>query len=105
MLYGRSVPITEGTQTDKRTSAGFPPKITCVRNFRNSFSRKMAVFDFLGCFKKYCSTIILGVRNFRVFVILEHLPYVCHLSIYRLTLKAPITTAADDKFCLIFPNF
>ena len=22
-----------------------------------------------------------------------------------LTLKAPITTAADDKFCEIFPNF
>ena len=22
-----------------------------------------------------------------------------------LTLKAPITTAADDKFCDIFPNF
>ena len=22
-----------------------------------------------------------------------------------LTLKAPITTAADDKFCKIFPNF
>ena len=22
-----------------------------------------------------------------------------------LTLKAPITTAADDQFCLIFPNF
>ena len=22
-----------------------------------------------------------------------------------LTLKAPITTAADDKFCNIFPNF
>ena len=23
----------------------------------------------------------------------------------HLTLKAPITTAADDKFCEIFPNF
>ena len=23
----------------------------------------------------------------------------------ELTLKAPITTAADDKFCDIFPNF
>ena len=23
----------------------------------------------------------------------------------ELTLKAPITTAADDKFCNIFPNF
>ena len=29
------------------------------------------------------------------------------LSLMRvlLTLKAPITTAADDKFCDIFPNF
>ena len=26
-------------------------------------------------------------------------------EIYFLTLKAPITTAADDKFCDIFPNF
>ena len=25
--------------------------------------------------------------------------------IFILTLKAPITTAADDKFCDIFPNF
>ena len=24
---------------------------------------------------------------------------------YTLTLKAPITTAADDKFCDIFPSF
>ena len=24
---------------------------------------------------------------------------------HLLTLKAPITTAADDKFCVIFPNF
>ena len=27
------------------------------------------------------------------------------LQYYPLTLKAPITTAADDKFCDIFPNF
>ena len=26
-------------------------------------------------------------------------------NINNLTLKAPITTAADDKFSLIFPNF
>ena len=31
----------------------FPPKITCVRNFRNSLFQKRAVFDFLGCFKNY----------------------------------------------------
>ena len=30
----------------------------------------------------------------------------CWILRYRLlTLKAPITTAADDKFCNIFPNF
>ena len=29
--------------------------------------------------------------------------FVC--LICGLTLKAPITTAADDKFCDIFPNF
>ena len=26
-------------------------------------------------------------------------------SIFSLTLKMPITTAADDKFCDIFPSF
>ena len=26
-------------------------------------------------------------------------------SLIQLTLKAPITTAADDKFCNTFPNF
>ena len=59
-------------QTDKRDN-DFPPKITCVRNFRNSLSQKRSVFDFLECFK-IISAIILGVRNFRVFEILEHLP-------------------------------
>ena len=27
------------------------------------------------------------------------------LTLNVLTLKAPVTTAADDKFCNIFPNF
>ena len=27
------------------------------------------------------------------------------ICVHILTLKAPITTAADDKFCNIFPNF
>ena len=30
---------------------------------------------------------------------------ICWLNMIDLTLKAPITTAADDKFCNIFPNF
>ena len=51
------------------------PKITCVRNFRNSLFQKRSVFDFLGCFEKLFSAIILGVHNFRVFEILEHLPH------------------------------
>ena len=34
-------------------SIDFPPKIMCVRNFRNSLLQKMTVFDFLGCFKNY----------------------------------------------------
>ena len=33
------------------------------------------MFDFLGCFENYFVAIILGVRNFRVFEILEHLLY------------------------------
>ena len=56
-----SLPLTRCTvevyrtqigQTDKRTLI-FLPKITCVRNFRNSLFSKRAVFDFLGCFKNY----------------------------------------------------
>ena len=39
------------------------------------------MFDFLGCFKKLFSVIILGVRNFRVFEILEHLPYYYYASL------------------------
>ena len=35
------------------TDIDFPPKITCVRNFRNSLSQKRSVFDFLGCFENY----------------------------------------------------
>ena len=27
------------------------------------------------------------------------------MQAFRLTLKTPITTAAEDKFCDIFPNF
>ena len=34
---------------------------------------------------------------------LKHLEY--KIKVIALILKAPITTAADDKFCKIFPNF
>ena len=40
--------ITENSQ-----DIDFPPKITCVRNFRNSLFQKRSVFDFLGCFENY----------------------------------------------------
>ena len=53
----------------------FPPKITCVRNFRNSLFKKKVSVRFFRMFLKLFSAIILGVRNFRVFEILEHLPY------------------------------
>ena len=43
---------TQMGQTDKRTSI-FPPKITCVYNFKNALFQKRAVFDFLVCFKNY----------------------------------------------------
>ena len=66
-LYVKSKPSTDGTK--RLMDIDFPPKVTCVRNFRNSLFKKRPVFDFLGC-----SAIILGVRNFRVFEILEHLP-------------------------------
>ena len=65
-LYGISKPSINGHP--------FLTKLTCVRYFRNSPFQKRSVFDFLGCFENYFSAIILGVRNFRVFEILEHLP-------------------------------
>ena len=36
---------------------------------------------------------------------LDRILKLCIQQAKVLTLKAPITTAADDKFCKIFPNF
>ena len=49
---------------------------SCVRNFRNPLFAKLLLFEILGHFQKLFWAKILGVRNFRVFEILGHLPYV-----------------------------
>ena len=49
---------------------------SCVRNFRNSLFAKLLLFEILGHFQKLFWAKILGVRNFRVFEILGHLPYI-----------------------------
>ena len=41
------------------------------------FFAKLLLFEILGHFQKLFWAKILGVRNFRVFEILGHLPYVC----------------------------
>ena len=48
---------------------------SCVRNFRNPIFAKRLLFEILGHFQKLFWAKILGVRNFRVFEILGHLPY------------------------------
>ena len=47
---------------------------SCVRNFRNPLFAKLLLFEILGHFQKLFWAKILGVRNFRVFEILGHLP-------------------------------
>ena len=49
---------------------------SCVRNFRNPLFAKLLLFEILGHFQKLFWAKILGVRNFRVFEILGHLPYI-----------------------------
>ena len=49
-------------------------KIISVRNFRICCPLKMSLFEILGAFQKLFLAIILGVRIFRVFEILEDLP-------------------------------
>ena len=48
---------------------------SCVPNFRNPFFAKLLLFEILGHFQKLFWAKLLGVRNFRVFEILGHLPY------------------------------
>ena len=47
---------------------------SCVQNFRNPLFAKLLLFEILGHFQKLFWAKILGVRNFRVFEILGHLP-------------------------------
>ena len=47
---------------------------SCVWNFRNPLFAKLLLFEILGHFEKLLWAKILGVRNFRVFEILGHLP-------------------------------
>ena len=47
---------------------------SCVRNFRNPLFAKLLLFEILGHFQKLFWAKISGVRNFRVFEILGHLP-------------------------------
>ena len=47
---------------------------SCVLNFRNPLFTKLLLFEILGHFQKLFWAKILGVRNFRVFEILGHLP-------------------------------
>ena len=70
-LYVKSKPSTAGTK--RLMDIDFPPKITCVRNLEFHFFKKGQCSIF-RMFLKLFSAIILGVRNFRVFEILEHLP-------------------------------
>ena len=78
-LYGISKPSINGHR--------FPAENDLCCNFRNSLFQKRSVFDFLGCFENY-----LGVRNFRVYEILEHLPYYKYIFIdYKF--PAVVTTA------------
>ena len=55
---------------------------SCVRNFRNPLFAKLLLFEILGHFQKLFWAKILGVRNFRVFKILGHLPYFCYSSYF-----------------------
>ena len=56
---------------------------SCVRNFRNPLFAKLLLFKILGHFQKLFWAKILGVRNFRVFEILGHLPYSNKCHVYK----------------------
>ena len=56
---------------------------SCVRNFRNPLFAKLLLFEIFGHFLKLFWAKILGVRNFRVFEILGHLPYYIHVIVFN----------------------
>ena len=77
--------LVSGSVTKKKKKKKKLPKLecagkklfeaSCVRNFRNPLLAKLLLFEILGHFQKLFWAKILGVRNFRVFEILGHLPY------------------------------
>ena len=77
--------LVSGSVTEKKKKKKKLPKLecagkklfeaSCVRNFRNPLFAKLLLFEILGHFQKLFWAKILGVRNFRVFEILGHLPY------------------------------
>ena len=69
--------VTENKKLPKLECAGKKLfEASCVRNFRNPLFAKLLLFEILGHFQKLFWAKILGVRNFRVFEILGHLPYI-----------------------------
>ena len=72
----------------------------CVRNFRNPLFAKLLLFEILGHFQKLFWAKILGVRNFRVFEILGHLPY------FKVLSAVVVSSALSNKcMCCIFYCF
>ena len=80
-----------------------------VQNFRNSISENKPLFEILGNILKLYLAIIFSDRIFRVFELLDNLPYgfsfngylngyvnACLPHVMPLTLKVPITTATED---------
>ena len=55
----------------------------------------------------YNYMVILSLKISSIFVkkVIKLLAFIFEQPSYQSTLKAPITTAAEDKFCDIFPNF
>ena len=78
-------------------------KIISVRNFRICYPLKMSLFEILGAFQKLLLAIILGVRIFRVFEILENLPYLsvhasspsCEDYVQQLSISKPSLNSAE----------
>ena len=80
--------LVSGSVTKKKKKKALPKlecadkkllEENCVQNFRNPLFAKLLLFEILGHFQKLFWAKILGVRNFRVFEILGHLPYVVML--------------------------
>ena len=69
-------------------------KIISVRNFRICCPLKISLFEILEALQKLLLAIILGVLIFRVFEILEDLPYM-----WKLYYVSPYFSIVWFKFC------